>query len=59
MSAEHKFENDTLHLRLPSELRAILERQASEQHRTLSGHARFLLASAIEAQATKQMETRR
>jgi len=59
MSAEQNKPDETLHLRVPPELRAILERQAAEQHRTLSGHARFLLATAIEVQAERQMERNR
>lgn len=61
MSAEQKGDktDDTLHLRLPSELRATLERQAAEQHRTMSGHVRFLIACGIEQQAKRTMENRR
>jgi hypothetical protein len=46
--------DDMVHLRLPADLRSTVERQAAQQHRTLSGQLRFLIAIGIEAQAGPQ-----
>jgi hypothetical protein len=43
--------DDMVHLRLRSDLRAAIERQAEREHRTLSGQLRFLIAIGIETQA--------
>jgi hypothetical protein len=43
--------DDMLHVRVPSDLRATIKRQAEEEHRTEAGQIRFLIASAIEARA--------
>jgi uncharacterized membrane protein len=46
--------DDMVHLRLPADLRSTVERQAAQQHRTLSGQLRFLIAIGIEVQAGPQ-----
>jgi hypothetical protein len=45
--------DENLVVRIPTELREAIERAAAAQHRTLSGQTRYLLASAIEAQALR------
>jgi hypothetical protein len=42
--------DDMVHLRLPADLRATIERQAEREHRTLSGQIRFLICTGIETQ---------
>jgi hypothetical protein len=46
--------DDMVHLRLPAELRAAIERAAEREHRTLSGQIRFLIATAIEVRSQPQ-----
>jgi hypothetical protein len=46
-----KPEAENVNVRLPAELRAVLERQAAAEHRTLSQQIRFLIACGIEARA--------
>jgi hypothetical protein len=56
MSDRERDEN--MVVRVPAELREILARQAAASERTLSGQVRWMLATAIEAQA-KQQQTGR
>jgi uncharacterized protein (DUF1778 family) len=51
MSDLHQRPDDMIHVRLPADLRAAIERAAEQEHRTLSGQTRFLLAVAIEARS--------
>ena len=39
--------DDMIHVRLPAELRAAVERVAQEENRTLSGQVRHIIARAI------------
>jgi len=43
--------DDTVHFRLPHDLRAVIEREAVQECRTFSGQLRYLVAYAIEARA--------
>lgn len=52
--SETRDHDETIHVRLPTELRAELEREAARECRTLSGHVRFLISSAREARSTQQ-----
>jgi hypothetical protein len=46
--------DDMIHVRLPADLRAAIERQAAQEHRTVSGQIRFLIAIGIEARSQPQ-----
>jgi hypothetical protein len=48
---ERRMDEAMLTVRLPVQLREAIERSAAEQHRTVSGQTRYLLATAIERQA--------
>jgi CopG-like RHH_1 or ribbon-helix-helix domain, RHH_5 len=39
--------DDMIHVRLPAELRAAVERVAQEENRTLSGQVRHIIARAV------------
>lgn len=54
-----KAERATLHFDVPRELRDVVARQARERFCSVSAHARFLIATAVELEATKQMERSR
>lgn len=43
--------DETITVRLPTDLRAALERAADQEHRTVSGQVRHLIKTAIEARA--------
>jgi hypothetical protein len=43
--------DDMIHVRLPSDLRAAIERAAALEHRTLSQQIRFLICTGIEARS--------
>lgn len=47
---EQRPETDMIHVRLPAELRAAVEREAEKQNRTLSGQVRHFISRAIDAQ---------
>jgi CopG-like RHH_1 or ribbon-helix-helix domain, RHH_5 len=50
--------DDMIHVRLPAELRAAVERVAQEENRTLSGQVRHIIARAVmtEAATTGQQQ---
>jgi hypothetical protein len=54
MTDLHQRQDDMIHVRLPADLRAAIERAAAQEHRTVSGQIRFLIASAIEARSQPQ-----
>jgi hypothetical protein len=51
MKAEQDGRDDTVHFRLPSDVREVIEREAARECRSLSGQLRFLVCYAIEARA--------
>jgi hypothetical protein len=51
-------DDNMVHLRLPRDLRAAIERQAEQECRTLSGQLRWLLACGLEARAQPQRGVR-
>jgi hypothetical protein len=48
MSDLHDRPDDMIHVRLPAELRAAVERVAQEENRTLSGQIRHIIARAVK-----------
>jgi len=48
--------DDMLHVRVPADLRAVIKRQAEQEHRTEASQIRYLIASAIEARAHQPHE---
>jgi CopG-like RHH_1 or ribbon-helix-helix domain, RHH_5 len=46
--------DDMIHVRVPSDLREVIARSALQEHRTLSGQVRFLIAYAIETRSQPQ-----
>lgn len=49
MSDLHNQPDEMIHVRLPAELRAAVERVAQEENRTLSGQVRHIIARAVKA----------
>jgi hypothetical protein len=56
MSTEDR--TDLVSLRMPADLRETIEREAKQEHRTFSGHLRFLICVAIETRAAGPQQHR-